>query len=262
MEDAAAPWPERVHRARQRLTADPGDIDAADELSRLLREGVFSFVTRSEASIDEDEARAAAAEAVALSRSVADAMPDDPGALAGLFFALHAQAEVLTVSSPSDAVAAYWEAAVVGQRRLGVDADPEQVRLELSWTLRDAGALMSGDAGEGAALLAQSVELARAHLSARPDDVAATREFAWVLMVAAEHCATQDPARALALYRESALAATQVHDAEPDDADARRDLWLALTGVADLLESDDPAAAVAIRAQADELGSGSAPTSD
>lgn len=261
MDDAAAPWPDRVRWARDRLAQTPDDLDVAAELSRLLRERAFAFVTGSEASVGEDQAGAAAGEAVALARSVADAMPDDPSALAGLFFALHAQAEVLTLSSPVDAVAAYWEAAVVGQRRLAVDADPEQVRLELSWTLRDAGALMSGDEGEGSALLAQAVELARDHLSARPDDVAATREFAWVLMVAAEHCAQHDPRRALALYRESALAATQVHDAEPDD-DARRDVWLALTGVADLLERDDPAAAEAIRRQADELGSSSTATSD
>lgn len=236
-----------------RLRRHPGDLDAAGDLSRHLREGVFEYVTGSESDIDEGEACAAADEAVVAARSVVEAIPADAGALAGLFFALHAQAEVLSVSSPADAVAAYWEAAVVGQRRLAVDGDPEQVRLELSWTLRDAGVLMSHDSAEGSALLEQSVELARAHLSARPDDLAATRELAWVLMVAAEHSAEQQPGRALALYRESVLAATQVHDADPDDDGARRDLWLALTGVADLLEPDDPAAAEAIHRQAAEL---------
>lgn len=247
-------WPERVQHARQRLGEQPDDVEALADLSRVLREGVFAFVTSPQASIDEAEARAAADEALVIARSVVDAMPDDAGALAGLFFALHAKAEVLTLSSPADAVAAYWEAAVVGQRRLAVDNDPEQVRLELSWTLRDAGALMSNDAAESSALLNQSVELARAHLSRRPDDLAATRELAWVLMVAAEHVAQRQPGHALALYREAVLAATHVYDAGGGDEEARRDLWLALTGVADLLEPDDPAAASAIRHRAGELG--------
>jgi hypothetical protein len=248
-------WRAGADEARLRLRHHPDDLDAASDLSRHLREGVFEYVTSSEPDIDESQARAAADEAVAAARSVVEAMPADAGALAGLFFALHAQAEVLSVSSSADAVAAYWEAAVVGQRRLAVDEDPEQVRLELSWTLRDAGALMSHDSAEGSAMLEQSVELARAHLSARPDDLEATRELAWVLMVAAEHCAEPQPGRALTLYRESVLAATRVHDAEPDDDGARRDLWLALTGVADLLEPDDPAAAEAIHRQAAELDS-------
>lgn len=239
--------------ARQRLVDDPHDVQAAADLSRSLREAVFDYLTAGEPAVGEQDALAAAGESLRLARAVAADLPDDPGALSGLFFSLHALAEMLAVSSPAQAVAAYWEAAVVGQRRLAVDPDPEQVRLELSWTLRDAGALMSQDSSEASALLEQSVTLARHHLAARPDDLAATRELAWVLMVAAEHCTQRQPSRALALYQESVLAATAVYDSDPDDAGSRRDLWLALTGVADMLEPDDAEAAHAIRRHADGL---------
>jgi hypothetical protein len=252
----AARWRDEVRQARDRLAADPQDVAATADLSRSLREGVLDYLTGREPAVGEDDAQAAAGESLRLARTLVADMPDDPGALSALFFSLHAQAELLAVSSPAEAVATYWEAAVVGQRRLAVDPDPEQVRLELSWTLRDAGALMSGDSAEASALLDESVALARRHLAARPDDVAATRELAWVLMVAAEHCAAQQPSRALALYQESVLAATAVYDTDPDDDGSRRDLWLALTGVADLLEPDDAEAAHAIRTHADDLPTG------
>lgn len=242
--------------ARARLAHDPSDLDAAADLAELLRMLAFDYVTAAQNDLTHDEARRAALEAVTLMRAVVAQLPDDADALAALFFSLHALADVMTVVQPAEAVATYWEAAVVGQRRLAVDPAPDQVRLELSWTLRDAGALMSGDSREAAALLTQAVSLAREHLRARPDDVDATRELSWVLMVAAEHCAGSDPQRALALYRESVLAATQVHDADPDAAGTRSDLWLALTGVADLLQAQDRPAADAIRAQADQLETG------
>lgn len=243
----------RESAARARLERDPADLDAAADLAWCLRQVAFDYVTQTEDELTQDQARTAALESVALMRTVVARLVDDADALAALFFSLHALAEVMTVVAPAEAVATYWEAAVVGQRRLALDPDPDQVRRELSWTLRDAGALMSGDSQEAAALLTQAVALAREHLRARPDDLEATRELSWVLMVAAEHCADGDPARALALYRESVLAATQVYDADPDATGARSDLWLALTGVADLLQALDRPAAEAIRAQADRL---------
>ena len=218
----------------------------------MLRSAAFDFVLGDADDLGFDQALSFAAEAVVLCRRVCTELPRDPDVLTELFFALHAQAELLSSRDRTAAVAAYWEAAVVGQRRLAVDPDADQVRLELSWTLRDAGSLMTGDDSESAALLDQAVELARAHLAARPDDVEATRELGWVLMVAAEHVASSDPHRALALYRESVLTATQVHDARPHDDHARGDLWLALTAVADLLEEHDREAAQAIRAEAEQ----------
>ena len=234
------------------MVAGPDDLGAVRELAALLRSAAFDFVVGDAADLGHAQALGFADEAVGLCRRVCAALPDDPDVLTELFFTLHAQAELLSSRDRTAAVAAYWEAAVVGQRRLALTADVDQVRLELSWTLRDAGALMSGDPDEAAALLDQAVELARAHLASRPDDVEATRELGWVLMVAAEHVAPSDPRTALALYRESVITATQVHDARPDDEAARGDLWLALTAVADLLEEDDREAAEAIRAQAEQ----------
>lgn len=245
-------WRGRLASARSVVAAGPDDLDALRALASLLRSAAFDFVVGDADDLGHGQALSFADEAVGLSRRVCAALPDDTDVLTELFFALHAQAELLSSRDRTAAVAAYWEAAVVGQRRLALDPDADQVRLELSWTLRDAGSLMSGDPDEAAALLDQAVQLARAHLASRPDDVEATRELGWVLMVAAEHVASSDPRKALALYRESVLTATHVHDACPGDEDARGDLWLALTAVADLLEEDDREAAEAIREHAEQ----------
>lgn len=248
---------ERLTRARQGWRARPDDDDALDELWCCLREAAFEYDPEAQRDPQPDtryeHALASSWEAIQIGRRLAEEYPDSAHVLACLFWSLHGYAHVCESRTPREAVAAYWEAAVVGQRRLAVDEDPDGVRQELSWTLRDAASLTTGDPAEAQSLIEQAVVLARTHLGRRPDDAEALRELGSVLTVAGAFAADRQPGRALSLYREAVALAQRVVHAQPDEPGGWDDLWLALVGVADLLVDTDPEAAMAMYEHAEEI---------
>ena len=149
-------WRATIAAGRAALQEDPDNLALVHDLAFALTEAAWTFDPDTPV-LSREEAAGLAAEAVVLARRLVAAHPEEPTGLARLFWALHVTAHVLEETDPQQARAAYWEAAVVAQRRLAVDPDPDQVREEMVWTLRDAANLPGGDERENAALLDQAM---------------------------------------------------------------------------------------------------------
>ncbi len=159
-------------------------------------------------------------------------------------------AEVLVFRS---GVAAMREEANAGRER----AQPHDVCLNFSWTLRSAGSALAaqGDAAGALALHHESLAMRRALLARDPGNAAVRLDISWSLAAIADILDAQgNVAEALAALRESLAIRRDLSAVDPGNDGLRCDIAASLTRIADILaEQRDRAGALAAYAEARDI---------